>query len=286
MDNQFKKSLGLVELSVYGLNFMIPLAPAIVFGLIANVSGGSVFIPYLIGLIGMSFTVFSFIYMSKIVNSSGSVYSYVSFGLSKKLGFIAGWMIIIDYLLSPAITTASAVLYIKEALPVVNYVCVTFVFIFITAIIAIIGIKLVTRLGIILFLLGECVAIVAITLWGASTIEAKGFEVFNNSYPFHYTNIFALLSSSALAVMGYFGFDAIASLSEEAKNPKRDIPLAMIIALLVGGLTMCLTGYFGVLAQPDNTLYQNEDWLNASLFMLNKEITSQLFSNLYFSVFR
>lgn len=53
---------------------MIPLAPAIVFGIIANISGGSVALPYFIGFIAMLFTGYSFIKMSKKYPDSGSVF--------------------------------------------------------------------------------------------------------------------------------------------------------------------------------------------------------------------
>ena len=58
---------------------------------------------YLIGLVAMIFTALSYAQMSKAFPIAGSVYSYVGRGLNKHLGFLAGWTILLDYLLVPTL---------------------------------------------------------------------------------------------------------------------------------------------------------------------------------------
>ena len=58
---------------------------------------------YLIGLVAMIFTALSYAQMSKAFPIAGSVYSYVGRGLNKHVGFLAGWTILLDYLLVPTL---------------------------------------------------------------------------------------------------------------------------------------------------------------------------------------
>jgi putrescine importer len=280
--NTYNKSLRLFDLTTYGLNFMIPLAPAIVYGAIAHITKSSVSIPYMIGIIGMFFTVYSFIFMSKRIASSGSVFTYVSKTLGKHLGWFAGWLMIIDYLLSPAITTSSASSYIQQYFPHANFTLLVILLFAITTTIAAVGIKLVSKLGLVMFLAGEAVAILAMFVWGNIAIQnGSGLSLL----PFHVDNVSTLFAAGSMAVMGFFGFDAICNLSEEAKNPQRDIPRAMILALIIGGLTMVLTAYFANLLQANNSVFELSSWQNAAMYEINEKYTGVVFQNVYFITF-
>lgn len=56
---ELKRSLTLVDLLVYGLVFIVPIAPFGIFGIVFNASKGMVPLTYVIGLIAMVFTAFS-----------------------------------------------------------------------------------------------------------------------------------------------------------------------------------------------------------------------------------
>lgn len=57
---QLKRAYGIWQLTAFGLNYMIPIAPAIIFGFVLQTSGGTVALPYLIALFGMLFTAFGY----------------------------------------------------------------------------------------------------------------------------------------------------------------------------------------------------------------------------------
>ena len=100
---ELRRGLSTADLVIYGLVFMVPIAPWAIFGVVFNASSGMVPLVYLIGLVAMIFTALSYAQMRRAFPIAGSVYAYVGRGVHPQLGFIAGWTILLDYLLVPTL---------------------------------------------------------------------------------------------------------------------------------------------------------------------------------------
>ena len=100
---ELHRSLSFVDLLVYGLVFMVPIAPFGIFGSVFQGSGGMVALAYAIGMVAMMFTALSYSQMSRAFPMAGSVYTYAGRGIAPPVGFLAGWMILLDYVLVPAL---------------------------------------------------------------------------------------------------------------------------------------------------------------------------------------
>src|SRR3954447_5370719 len=100
---ELKRSLSFTDLLVYGLIFMVPIAPFGIFGSVFQASGGMVALVYAIGGLAMAFTAASYSQMSRAFPMAGSVYTYAGRGIAQPVGFIAGWMILLDYVLVPGL---------------------------------------------------------------------------------------------------------------------------------------------------------------------------------------
>jgi amino acid transporter len=87
---ELRRSLGLRDLLIYGLIFIVPIAPFTVFGMVFNASRGMVPFIYLVGLVAMVFTALSYMAMSEAFPVAGSVYSYASRSMGEDAGFFAG----------------------------------------------------------------------------------------------------------------------------------------------------------------------------------------------------
>lgn len=98
-----RRTLSVRDLIVYGLLFIGPLAPVGVFGVLDAKSGGAVALVYVIATIAMAFTAVSYAEMSRVVPEAGSVFAYASAGLGHRAGFLAGWLVMLDYLLIPSV---------------------------------------------------------------------------------------------------------------------------------------------------------------------------------------
>ena len=100
---QLNRALSTRDLVIYGMIFMVPIAPYSPFGFVWNDARGMVPLAYLVGLIGMLFTAMSYAEMSRAFPLAGSVYTYAQRGLSEIAGFFSGWLILLDYILVPAL---------------------------------------------------------------------------------------------------------------------------------------------------------------------------------------
>ena len=116
---ELSRRLTFTDLLVYGLIFMVPIAPFGVFGAVYNGSGGMVALAYAIGMAGMAFTALSYAEMSRAFPMAGSVYTYAGRGLAPAVGFLAGWVILLDYVLVPALLYLVAGVAISSFLPAV-----------------------------------------------------------------------------------------------------------------------------------------------------------------------
>ena len=72
---------------------------------------------YLIGMVCMVFTAMSYAAMARAFPSAGSVYTYAQRGLGEAAGFFAGWMILLDYILVPALLYIVSAAALKPLLP-------------------------------------------------------------------------------------------------------------------------------------------------------------------------
>ena len=102
-EQELHRTLKLRHVVLYGVLFMVLIAPQSIFGEIQVASHGMTPLVYIVGFIAISFTALSYYRMSSRFPIAGSVYAYVQRGMNPHVGFIAGWLILMDYLFVPAL---------------------------------------------------------------------------------------------------------------------------------------------------------------------------------------
>src|SRR5262249_35128123 len=116
---ELKRVLRLRDLVVYGLVFISPIAPFGVFGFVFNASQGMAPLVYIVGLAAMLFTALSYVAMADAFPVAGSVYAYAGRGIGESAGFLAGWAILLDYLLAPTLVYVGSAVAMIAVLPAV-----------------------------------------------------------------------------------------------------------------------------------------------------------------------
>jgi amino acid transporter len=251
---ELKRALRFRDLLIYGMVFMVPIAPMGIYGFVAQSSSGMAPAVYLIGIVAMFFTALSYRHMSREFTISGSVYSYVQRGFNPHIGFLCGWMILADYLLVPALLYRFSATWLQAITPGVPLWIYVVGFILIITVINVRGISLAAEANFLLLAV-ELIALalfVAVGLYyvfgrggGAGGFSAKPF------YQPGQMNLAFLANATSLAVLSFLGFDAISTLAEETVHPQRTVGNATVAALfLLGGLFILQT-YVASLVHPD-----------------------------------
>ena len=81
---------------------MTPLIVLATIGIIAQLSNGAAPTAYLVTLVAMLFTAYSYGRMASVhYRTAGSAYTYVGNEMGPRLGFLTGWLILLDYFFIP-----------------------------------------------------------------------------------------------------------------------------------------------------------------------------------------
>lgn len=263
---ELKRTMTLTDIVVYGLIFMVPLAPVGVFGVIFNYSHGMTALVYLVAGIAMVFSALSYKEMAKRFPVAGSVYSYVRLGTNKFIGFLAGWAILLDYLLLPALLSILAASAMAVLLPDVPGQVWVVVFVALVALINLRGIVLTARMNMI-FLVIQLIAFV-IFIGGALFAIAQGRASFSLT-PFYQPEFFSwplVFGAIPLAALAYIGFDAISTLNEEAKGGGRAVSRATMIVLVLVVVLFVSQVYFAALFVPTTEPFEAGDATNNAFY--------------------
>ncbi len=258
---ELKRSLTFGDLFIYGISLMVPIAPFGIYGYVAQASHGMVGLAYLIGMVGMIFTALSYARMSEAFPIAGSVYSYAQRGINDNVGFIAGWILLLDYIFVPTLIYLVAVAALQGILPEVPSVVWLVFFIGINTVFNVVGvkvtakaIKLITYLILIVLVIFVTVGIIAIVN-GVNGAEFSFKPLFD---PDHFS-LGLVMGAVSIAVLSFLGFDAVSTLAEEAEGERKLIGKAIIFSLIAVGLLFIVQTWVAALIYPDYNGFDNLD---------------------------
>jgi APA family basic amino acid/polyamine antiporter len=232
-----KRRLGLFEVTVSGIGIILGAGIYALLGEAAPLAGNALWLSFIISSIVAAFTALSYAELSSMFPGSAAEYEYVKNAMGERIGFIIGWIIIFS-----AVISSSAV-----AIGFGNYLGTIFN---IPPIYSAIG--LIAVLSFILFIGIKESAWVAILF---TSIEALGLLIIffigipyygNVNYfemPLGLNGIFA---SAALIFFAYLGFEEIVKLSEETIEPNKNIPRAIILAMIISTVLYILVAFSSV----------------------------------------
>ena len=233
---ELRRSLSFTDLLVYGLIFMVPIAPFGIFGSVYQGSGGMVALTYVIGMVAMMFTANSYAQMSQAFPMAGSVYTYAGRGLSPWVGFLAGWAILLDYVLVPGLLYLVASVAMGSIVPAVPVWVWLVAFVVLNTIVNYMGIQMTAKVNKVMLALELVVLAIFLVVGAVAVANGKGngfsFDAFYNSDTF---TISLVLGAVSIAVLSFLGFDGISMLAEENREAASSIGRAMIAALLLAG---------------------------------------------------
>ena len=258
---QLKRVMTVPDLVVYGLIFMVPIAPFGIYGGVFRDSGGMPALAYIVGTGAMVFTALSYSMLIREFPTSGSVYAYTSRGMGKGVGFVSGWTLLLDYILSPVLLYVVASTALSGIIPEIPAWAFAVAFVVLNTFVNVRGLKLaniVDRVALVLELLCLAVFVVLGVRWLLTDPASHGFTL----QPLYNPATFdpnVVISAVSLAVLSFLGFDGIATLSEDAKDGRRGPGRAMMLSLAIVGSLFALQTYIAGCISPDGAVFAGDE---------------------------
>jgi amino acid transporter len=254
---ELKRSLGIAALVVYGLVFISPASPIPIFGVVFNLSHGMAPLVYIVGFVAMSFTAFSYVMMSRAFPIAGSVYAYAARAIGPGAGFLAGWGMLLDYVLIPALVYVMCAIAIQAIFPGTPRALTIVVILGFNTTINLLGIEATARLN--AFWLAVSLTFVVLFVVLALTALAHGVGGAHLSWvPLLQPGAIssgAIFAALSVATLNFLGFDGISTLVEEARGGATAVGRAIILSLCLAAVIFVVVTYLASLFVLDRTSF-------------------------------
>jgi putrescine importer len=262
---RLRRTLTLWDLIFYGIVLIQPIAPVPLYGVAQKLSDGHFVTIILIALFAMLITAVSYGRMGALYPTAGSAYTYVGKGLNPHLGFLAGWAMILDYLLQPLINTVwiSTALHERASslhIPELPFVVWAAVIAGVMTLLNLAGVKSSARANKVL--LAVMSFVVVWFVWQAIRYLyfGQGWTGLFSIQPLYDPKTFnpnMILTATSFAALTYIGFDGVTTLAEDVENPKRNVLLAVVLTCLFAGICSAVEAYLGARVWPDWRSFPN-----------------------------
>jgi putrescine importer len=207
-------------------------------------------------------TAISYGRMAALYPSAGSAYAYVSRGINPYLGFVAGWAMLLDYMLIPLFCTLYGTLTLQRALPILPFPLGSILFAGGITLLNLRGIRSTARANQVLLVLMGIVLLSFIVLAIKYIAARNGILGLFSTQPFYRPGTFhvrAIASATSFAALTYLGFDAVTTMAEDVKDPRKNVLRAAVIVCVFTGLFGGLLVYLGHLVWPNYSTFTNID---------------------------
>jgi amino acid transporter len=228
-------------------------------------TGGALPLAVFIALIICSFIALSIGAFAKYLPSAGGYFTYVSRGLGAQVGWMTGWLFDLAYLLivpfqllvlGPVADDFVRRYFHFTALGTNGWIFWAMLFAVVIFALTYFGIKLSADTGVVLGII-EITVFVLLSAWLIVTAgSGNTLAAFNPASSFKpgLGGWQGVLQGMIFVFLAFAGFESAAPLAEEAQNPRRTVPRAILLAAVLIGLFYVFCSYAGVVGWGFNKI--------------------------------
>jgi len=257
---KLKRRVSLFALTVYGVGNVLGAGIYALIGEVIGITGNISWLAFVLASVTGALTGLSYAELSAMYPKSAAEFVYTEEAFKKRnLSFILGWIIIFSGILSAATVALAFGGYLADLLNISSiFIIIVYgvLLVIVLSIINSIGIKTSTRTNII-FTLIEVLGLIIIIILGFFGKREPNYFVLPSGASFA-----AIFSAVALIFFAYIGFEDIANIAEEVKNPQKNIPKAIIYSIIITTILYCLTAISVVSILSSSDLADSDAPLN------------------------
>lgn len=233
---RLERKLGLWQVVLAGIGIILGAGIYVLIGRAAALSGNAVWISFLISAVVAMFTGLSYAELSSIFPKSGAEYVYTHKAFGYRLAFVVGWLLVLSgFVFSSTVALGFAGYFLQLfGSPIIPTAAILMVLV---SVILYYGVRESVWFAVV-FTLIEVSGLVIIIAMAAPFIGSVDY--------FSFPSLSGIFQAAALIFFAYIGFEQITRLSEETRNPDRNIPKALIISIIVTTLIYILVAVSAV----------------------------------------
>ncbi|KAB5512233.1 hypothetical protein DKX38_029261 [Salix brachista] len=248
--HQLAKELSVLHLIAIGVGSTIGAGVYILVGTVAREhSGPALFMSFLVAGIAAALSAFCYAELASRCPSAGSAYHYSYICVGEGVAWLIGWALILEYTIGGSAVARGIspnlalffggqdnlpVFLARHHIPGLDVVvdpCAAVLVLVVTGLLCV-GIKESTLAQAVVTSINVCVMLFIIIVGSYLGFKTGwvGYELPTGYFPF---GVDGMLAGSATVFFAYIGFDSVASTAEEVKNPQRDLPVGIGLALSI-----------------------------------------------------
>jgi APA family basic amino acid/polyamine antiporter len=268
-DNHLKRTLGPVSLIMLGIGSIIGAGIFVIAGTAAaEHAGPAVLVSFIIAGLGCLFAGLCYAEFASMIPESGSAYTYAYATMGRFMAWFIGWNMVLEYLVSSSTVAVGWSGYFVSFLQNLGYkfpaefanapvagtgfhdLHLTGAFLNLPAVLLIlfltvflvVGVSESARFNALMVMIKTSIVILVI-IFGLPYVHASNLHPFipPNEGSFGKFGITGILAASGMIFFAYIGFEAVSVAAQEAKNPRRDLPIGIL-----GSLAICTLLYIGM----------------------------------------
>ncbi|NNN37176.1 amino acid permease [Streptomyces sp. S3(2020)] len=238
-----RRTMGVGQLTLLSVGATLGTGIFVVLGEAVPEAGPAIVVSFLLAGVTALFSALSYAELAGMIPGSGSSYSYTYATLGELVAWVCGWCLILEYGVSVAAVAVGWGQYVNELLELTAGVSLPETLSAPPGLGGTLNIPaaLIVVLAMVVLLRGARESAVANTIMVAVKIAALvmfcavAFTAFRagNFQPLFPLGAAGMSAGAASLFFSYIGFDAASTAGEEAKNPQRDLPRAILLSLFL-----------------------------------------------------
>ncbi|MHA6966187.1 amino acid permease [Glutamicibacter bergerei] len=277
---QLRRTLGMWQLTMISVGATMGTGILVILGAAVPIAGPAIWISFVIAGVTALLSAVSYAEMAGMVPVSGSSYSYSYATMGEGIAWICGWCLVLEYVVSVAAVAVGAGEYVNQTLRAFNLELPVSlaggpaeggVVNLPALIVVVLATLLLVRGARESAIVNTVVVIIKAGILVFFSIVA--FSAFNagNFEPLLPMGAAGVTAAASSVFFSYIGFDAASTAGEEAKNPKRDLPRAIMLSMLIVTITYVLVAVSAIGAREWTWFVGTE----AALVQIVGELTGQ-----------
>ena len=271
---ELNRSLSFWGATGIGIGAIIGTGIFVLIGVASGIAGPAVILSFIIAGFVALLSGLSTAELSSFIHEAGGSYIYTTKAFGDFPGFVVGWMKSFDYIVGASAVSVGFAAYFSYFVGIpattVTLVIVATLWPLILMLLNLKGVKEASGTNNLLVAL-KILALLIFIIVGAAALFTSGN--YTNYHPFLPTGFSGVMSGAAIIFFAFIGFNTIAVMAEEIKDPEKNVPRAILFAFAV-----CTLIYIGVSAVAVGIVnWQLLGSSNAPLEFALKTVTDNIF---------